>query len=571
MTTPRSKLSDFQSVCFLSSGSYGSVHKVRRIQDNRLYCLKKVALPRNEELAAAAISECHILASLDTSPHIIRYYDSFFENDSLYIVMELGDGNLSDLIRKHNGPLPRDTIWKYFIQVLIGLHFIHSKKILHRDIKSLNVFLSGGNAKLGDFGISKSLATTSDMANTFIGTPLYLSYEVAQGRPYSFSSDCWSLGVLLFEMLTKTFPFYAENQGALLIKIITADPEPLPHEFSEFAGIVNSLLIKDPAKRASTRDLLVDSLIVAKAHQLGIELPIFETARRDSLISPSVSPLVGPNSPTKHRNVKSKRGKKEEESNDMQLPKKKVVVKSSGLRKGQERSRPTVADLQSKNDELVSSDSDDDCSTVVYTPSKSKPDTSSDSDCCDTVVFTPKKSVAEEEEGSDSDYCDTVVYRPKDHYIAEEHGDSDESCSEDEEETVSVTVLKIEPEETKSTRTKSPLEPVLSQTPSASESTLSSGDLKFLNGLLAQEHEIKKEVKDVKSRALAIISDDQFNRIYTWMISNPNSNDMDVVKFCFGVIRFEQAEALDFIRQYISVEENLKTVQSRVGALIPNR
>ncbi|KAL0243306.1 hypothetical protein GEMRC1_005867 [Eukaryota sp. GEM-RC1] len=270
----RSKLSDFQQISVLGHGSY-------------------VILPKNQKQASAALSECHILASLDTCTHIVHYYDSFIEGNTLYIVQEFAEnGDLSEYLRRNKESLSRNAIWKFFIQILIGLDYVHSKRVLHRDLKSLNVFLdSSGNAKLGDFGISKALDQSSAMAQTFIGTPLYLSPEVAQGRGYTYSSDCWSLGILLFELCTKRYPFYADNQAALLIKILTQNPEPLPSEFSEFSGILNSLLVKEAEQRASTRSLLRDPLVVAKAHQLGIVLPNLP-AEKDShsprIKSPSV-------------------------------------------------------------------------------------------------------------------------------------------------------------------------------------------------------------------------------------------------------------------------------------------
>ena len=99
-----------------------------------------------------------------------------------------------------------------FCQILLAVRHIHEKKILHRDLKSGNIFLtSTGQVKLGDFGIAKSLCSTLDKAKTFIGTPYYFSPEVIMSKPYSFKSDIWSLGVLLYEMSFLKMPFEAKS------------------------------------------------------------------------------------------------------------------------------------------------------------------------------------------------------------------------------------------------------------------------------------------------------------------------------------------------------------------------
>jgi NIMA (never in mitosis gene a)-related kinase len=85
----------------------------------------------------------------------------------------------------------------------LALEFVHRKKILHRDIKSSNIFLrSNGSVKLGDFGISKILEHTVDAAVTFVGTPYYMSPEVCENKPFTFKSDVWALGCVLYEMCT---------------------------------------------------------------------------------------------------------------------------------------------------------------------------------------------------------------------------------------------------------------------------------------------------------------------------------------------------------------------------------
>ena len=135
---------------------------------------------------------------------------------------------------------------------------IHDRKILHRDLKSQNVFLTkNGLVKLGDFGIAKCLDTTLAQAKTFIGTPYYLSPEIVESKPYSFKSDVWSLGILLYEMCALKMPFDGSSIADLSLKIIRGDYKPIPNNFSkELKLLVTSLLNTDSTKRPSINEIL---------------------------------------------------------------------------------------------------------------------------------------------------------------------------------------------------------------------------------------------------------------------------------------------------------------------------
>ena len=135
------------------------------------------------------MNEIRILASF-RHPNITKYKEAFIENDKLCIVTELVDGgDLLQLIKKRKSSrsyLPEETIWSFFIQICLGLQYLHSKSVLHRDIKSANVFLThDGLAKIGDLGVAKLLKAPDAMSVTAIGTPYYLSPEIWSNRPYN--------------------------------------------------------------------------------------------------------------------------------------------------------------------------------------------------------------------------------------------------------------------------------------------------------------------------------------------------------------------------------------------------
>ena len=114
-----------------------------------------------------------------------------------------------------------ETIMQWFVQLCMSLEYIHKRKILHRDLKSQNIFLTRNNTlKLGDFGISKVLENTNDLAFSVLGTPYYMSPEVCQRKPYNYTSDVWSLGCILYEMCTLQHAFSGENLLGLVFKIV---------------------------------------------------------------------------------------------------------------------------------------------------------------------------------------------------------------------------------------------------------------------------------------------------------------------------------------------------------------
>ena len=174
-------------------------------------------------------------------------------------------GDLASLLRrvKQAGPhalLPEDAVMRWLVQLLLGLNHIHRKAILHRDIKPANVFLSKSRkvVRLGDFGIAKKLREDDDLATTVVGTPLYMSPELCQGKPYTYASDIWALGCVAYEMASGgAKAFDAPGWPQLLVKIVRGDYAPVPSHLSRpFAALVASMLSPDPAERPTAEQLL---------------------------------------------------------------------------------------------------------------------------------------------------------------------------------------------------------------------------------------------------------------------------------------------------------------------------
>ena len=210
------------------------------------------------------------------SNFVVKYFESFTLNNNFYIVMEYcNDGDLSGLIKSKKGlNFDEKTIWKYFIQMCIGISHLHNHqisgvKIVHRDLTPLNIFLHDNNIKIGDLGLAKKLNQFS-YAKSIVGTPYYLSPELCKGNNYNEKSDIWALGVILYELATLKLPFIATNQLALVNKIIKDIPNSIKNNKNndnDLSSIINLMLIKDPNSRPNIKSILMNDIIYKKAKE----------------------------------------------------------------------------------------------------------------------------------------------------------------------------------------------------------------------------------------------------------------------------------------------------------------
>jgi serine/threonine protein kinase len=211
--------------------------------------------------AGEALKEVKVLRSL-SHPNVIGYYDAFCTDSCLYIVMEYAnDGDLGAAIarrRDENQQYHEPEAMAIFAQVACALRHVHGCRILHRDLKSPNIFLTkDGVVKLGDFGISKILTAFESHALTWVGTPLCVPPEVCDNSPYDFKADIWGLGVVFYEILALECPFKASNLPALALKICTTEPRPVSPVYSgEVRQLLCKLLAKQPVNRPSSEEIV---------------------------------------------------------------------------------------------------------------------------------------------------------------------------------------------------------------------------------------------------------------------------------------------------------------------------
>ena len=201
-----------------------------------------------------AKQEVMLLSQL-AHPCIVEYRDSFIQDNNLNIVMEYCEkGDLGSLIkrtRERKQHLEEGQILDWFTQLASAVDYIHKRRVLHRDLKSQNVFLTGDDTvRLGDFGIARVLEHTFEQANTVIGTPYTMSPEVCANQPYSTKSDMWALGCVLYEMAALKHAFASNNLLAVVHAIANTPHAPIPAQYSPtLRSLVDTLLSKDPAAR----------------------------------------------------------------------------------------------------------------------------------------------------------------------------------------------------------------------------------------------------------------------------------------------------------------------------------
>ncbi|NWI44801.1 NEK5 kinase, partial [Picathartes gymnocephalus] len=248
----------------IGEGSFGKIFLAKGKMDNEPCVIKEInltKLPVKEKEAAE--KEVILLAKMKHA-NIVTFYASLQEKNKLYIVMEYCDGgDLMKRINMQHGVLfDEDQILSWFVQISLGLKHIHDKKILHRDVKAQNIFLSnnGKVAKLGDFGIARQLTSTTEFAHTCVGTPYYLSPEICENRPYNNKTDIWSLGCVLYELCALKHPvstFQGNSLHELVLKICRGRFQPVSPNYSYDLRILISQLFKiSPRDRPSINSIL---------------------------------------------------------------------------------------------------------------------------------------------------------------------------------------------------------------------------------------------------------------------------------------------------------------------------
>ena len=313
-TQPRNLQNDsgtktYEKIQHLGRGAYATVDLVKHKITGELRALKRINLQfLNEKERRNAENEA-ILMKVLVAPTIIHFYEQIVEDYYLIIAMEYAPGGaLADRLqelRNQGKRIPNDQLISWLSQILIALMVMHSKHILHRDLKTQNLFLSSENIiKVGDLGIAKSLNSSMEMAQSVAGTPYNMAPEIIKGESYGPKTDIWSLGCVMYEIATFRRPFEATDVQKLFDVIANKDYAPLPEYVdSNTKLLISQMLNKDPTRRPTVWDLANNPVIrdnitsFIKAHNcVDTIMPLFDNdprykKRGTASMTPGVMPV----------------------------------------------------------------------------------------------------------------------------------------------------------------------------------------------------------------------------------------------------------------------------------------
>jgi serine/threonine protein kinase len=258
-------LGQYRLVDRIGRGGMATVYKAYQPSLDRYVAVKVLPtyLAHDPDFATRFRREARAIAKLN-HPRILPVHDFGQEGELSYIVMRYVEGGT---LKKILGqPLALDRVVDIIVQVGDALDYAHQQGIIHRDVKPANVLLDRGKwALLSDFGLAKMAAASVQLTKTGVGlgTPAYMSPEQAQGKPVDAQSDIYSLGIMLFEMLTGQVPFDADTPLAVLIKHLTA-PLPLPRKVNpDIPEPVERVILKAVAKAPEDRYQRVSEMVEA--------------------------------------------------------------------------------------------------------------------------------------------------------------------------------------------------------------------------------------------------------------------------------------------------------------------
>ena len=240
---------DYHILELVGEGSFGKVYKARRKFTGAITAMKFIAKHGKTEKDIKALrQEIDILRGLK-HPNIIAMVDAFETKAEFCVVTEFAQGELFEIL-EDDQCLPEEEVRAVAKQLVRALHYLHSNRVIHRDMKPQNILIGARRVvKLCDFGFARAMSSATMVLTSIKGTPLYMAPELVQEQPYNHTVDLWSLGVILYELFVGQPPFYTNSIYSLIQKIVR-DPLRWPENISPpFKSFLKGLLNKKPSER----------------------------------------------------------------------------------------------------------------------------------------------------------------------------------------------------------------------------------------------------------------------------------------------------------------------------------
>jgi len=236
----------------IGKGSFSIVYKASHIETNELFAIKVVSLKKlSKKIIDSVENEINIMLKINHD-NIIRLHETIKTKNHICLIMDYCNEDLNKYIKK-NGRISEKQTKNFITQIACGMYFLNKLNLIHRDLKPHNILISESNViKIADFGFVKEY-DDSNMLDTLCGSPIYMAPEILQHKKYDSKVDLWSLGVILFEILTSDLPFKATNHIELLRKIETTTFKIEDHIVisNDCYDLIKSLLVVDPKQRIS--------------------------------------------------------------------------------------------------------------------------------------------------------------------------------------------------------------------------------------------------------------------------------------------------------------------------------
>ncbi|XP_050291317.1 serine/threonine-protein kinase TIO isoform X4 [Quercus robur] len=249
-------IENYHVIELVGEGSFGKVYKGRRKFTGQTVAMKFIMKHGKSEKDIQNLrQEIEILRKLKHE-NIIEMLDSFESEQEFCVVTEFAQGELFEIL-EDDKCLPEEQVQAIAKQLVRALHYLHSNRIIHRDMKPQNILIGAGSVvKLCDFGFARAMSTNTVVLRSIKGTPLYMAPELVREQPYNHTADLWSLGVILYELFVGQPPFYTNSVYAL-IRHIVKDPVKYPDNMSQnFKSFLRGLLNKVPQNRLTWPTLL---------------------------------------------------------------------------------------------------------------------------------------------------------------------------------------------------------------------------------------------------------------------------------------------------------------------------